>query len=117
MGKGANSTFKWQASRWGTWDVAGSPVVLDGVNCTFNAITNADGRFGADDASIQYAGSYAMVSGHSIVYGFLGEFWKGSEANQFLHFHDSGLFVGQFGTLSQFGDMGLRPMIPGDRGG
>ena len=111
VGKGANSTFKWQASRWGTWDVAGTPVVLDGVNCTFNAITNADGRFGADDASIQYAGSYAMVSGHSIVYGFFGEFWKGSEANQFLHFHDSGLFVGQFGTLSQFGNMGLRPVV------
>jgi hypothetical protein len=40
-----------------------------------------------------------------------------AEANQFLHFHDSGLFVGQFGTLSQFGSMGLNPKIPGDRGG
>ena len=116
-GKGANSTFKWQASRWGTWDVAGTPIVLDGINCTFNSITNADGRFGANDASIQYAGSYALVSGHSIVYGFFGEFWKDSEANQFLHFHDSGLFVGQFGTLSQFGNLGLNPKIPRDRGG
>ena len=39
------------------------------------------------------------------------------DVDQFLHFHDSGLFVGQFGTLSQFGSMGLNPQIPGDRGG
>lgn len=39
------------------------------------------------------------------------------DVRQFLHFHDSGLFVGQFGTLSQFGSMGLNPQIPGDRGG
>ena len=111
------SSFKWQASPWGTWDVATSPIVLDGVNCTFHAISNAHGRFGANDSAIQYAGSYPMVDGHNIVFGFFGEFWKGSEANQFLHFHDSGLFVGQFGTISQFGSMGLRPDIPGDEGG
>ena len=114
---GANASLKWQASPWGEWDVAGSPIVLDGINCTLHTITNADGRFGANDSSIQYGGSYALVQGSNIVYGFFGEFWKGSEANQFLHFHDSGLFVGQFGTLSQFGSMGLNPKIPGDRGG
>ena len=91
---GANASFKWQSSPWGEWDVAGSPIVLDGINCTLNAITNADGRYGANDSAIQYGGSYALVAGSSIVYGFFGEFWKGSEANQFLHFHDSGSFVG-----------------------
>ena len=38
-----------------------------------------------------------QVQGSHIIYGFHGEFWKNSEANQFLHFSDSGLFVGQFG--------------------
>ena len=38
-----------------------------------------------------------MVLGSDVMYGFHGEFWKGSEANQFLHFNN-GLFVGQFGT-------------------
>ena len=114
---GANSSFTWQASPWGEWDVAGSPIVLDGINCTFHAITNADGRYGGNDSAINYGGSYAQVEGHNIVYGFFGEFWKNSEANQFLHFHDSGLFIGQFGTLSQFGSMGLNPQIPGDMGG
>jgi hypothetical protein len=50
------------------------------------------------------------------VYGFFGEFWMDTEANQFLHFHDSGLFVGQFGTLGQYAGMGLQPQIPGDLG-
>jgi hypothetical protein len=31
-------------------------------------------------------------------YGFPGEFFHSGEASQWLHFHDSGLFVGQFGT-------------------
>ena len=115
---GPNQTsFKWRASPWGTWDVQKSPITLDGINCTFHSISNADGRFGANDSAINYAGSYAMVEGTNIAYGFFGEFWKGSEANQFLHFHDSGLFVGQFGTISQFGSMGLGPKIPGDMGG
>jgi hypothetical protein len=117
VGTGANSSFTWQASPWGEWDVAGSPIVLDGINCTFHAITNADGRYGGNDSAINYGGSYAQVEGHNIVYGFFGEFWKNTEANQFLHFHDSGLFIGQFGTLSQFGSMGLNPQIPGDMGG
>jgi hypothetical protein len=115
---GQNQTsMKWQGSPWGFWDIAKTPIQLDGVNCTLHTISNADGRFGANDSAINYAGSYSMVTGHSIVYGFFGEFWKGSEANQFVHFHDSGLFVGQFGTLSQFGSMGLAPRIPGDDGG
>ena len=39
--------------------------------------------------------------------GFFGEFWRNSEANQFLHFHDSGLFVGRFGITGFTGNMGL----------
>jgi hypothetical protein len=38
------------------------------------------------------------------MYGFHGEFWKGSEANQFLHFN-KGLFIGQFGTPNRNYDL------------
>lgn len=105
VGRGNGSRFGWQASPWGFWAVDDVPSQLDGVNVTLHYITNEtkDGRFGANDSAINYAGSYAMVSGHSIVYGFFGEFWKDAEANQFLHFHDSGLFVGQFGTVNMCG--------------
>ena len=56
-----------RSSPWGAWDVAGSPIVLDGINCTFHAITNADGRYGGNDSAINYGGSYALVAGASIV--------------------------------------------------
>lgn len=52
------------------------------------------------------------VAGPNIVYGFPGEFFHGGEASQWLHFHDSGLFVGQFGTLNLgFVDGGLMAPI------
>ena len=38
-----------------------------------------------------------MAVGDDVIYGFHGEFWKNSEANQFLHFRH-GLFIGQFGA-------------------
>lgn len=56
-----------------------------------------DGRYGGNDTDMQYGGNIAMANGMDVVYGFHGEFWKGVEANQFLHFRD-GLFVGQFGV-------------------
>jgi hypothetical protein len=56
-----------------------------------------DGRFGAND-TIQYGGSNAHVAGANIVVGFPGEFFHSGEASQWLHFHDSGLFLGQFGV-------------------
>ncbi|WP_373529935.1 hypothetical protein [Nostoc sp.] len=55
------------------------------------------------DGSIQYAGNFSMVNGRNIFYGFHGEFWKHrptgnvGQANQWMHFFDDGLFVGQFG--------------------
>jgi hypothetical protein len=55
-----------------------------------------DGKYGGNDAGVQYGGPTAM---HDVVHGFHEEFWKGVEANQFLHFRD-GLFVGQFGVLN-----------------
>ena len=49
---------------------------------------------------VQYAGNTVMASGRNIVYGYHGEFWKQSQAGQFMHFYDDGLFVGEFGQSS-----------------
>ena len=62
VGAGANRSLAWQASPWGEWEVGGTPIVLDGVNCTLHTITNADGRFGANDSSIQYAPPTPLLS-------------------------------------------------------
>jgi hypothetical protein len=74
-----------------------------------------DGRYGANDTTIQYAASYAMTLGDLIVYGFFGEMWQNGEANQFLVFLTSGLFVGQFGTLN-FPDTNPLYGLPGAAG-
>lgn len=58
------------------------------------------------DANLQYGGNLVAVSGRSVVYGYHGEFFTDSsngrvgQANQFMHFLDNGLFLGQFGTPS-----------------
>lgn len=55
------------------------------------------------DRSMQYAGNVSMALGRHIVYGFHGEFWKHQQsgnvgqANQWMHYWDNGLLVGQFG--------------------
>lgn len=60
----------------------------------------------AQDSQIQYGGNLVQSDGHNIVYGYHGEFWtdpltrKTGQANQFMHYTDSGLFVGQFGVPS-----------------
>jgi hypothetical protein len=52
-------------------------------------------------AGAQYGGNNALAAGRNIVCGYHGEFWRGGEANQWFHYYDDGLFVGQFGTPSQ----------------
>jgi hypothetical protein len=56
-----------------------------------------DGRFDIGD-DVTYAGSAAMASGQNIVCAYHGEFWNQTEANQFMHYWDDGLFLGQFGV-------------------
>jgi hypothetical protein len=58
----------------------------------------------SSDANIQYGGNTVLALDRSVVYGYHGEFyteltqgWVG-QANQFMHFYDNGLFVGQFGV-------------------
>ena len=47
---------------------------------------------------ITYPAERTIAAGRHIVCDFHGEFWKQSQAGQFMHFYDNGLFVGQYGT-------------------
>jgi len=60
----------------------------------------------AIDGSTTYGGNAVWANGRHIVYGYHGEFYKDmqtgnvGQANQFMHFDESGLFLGQFGQPS-----------------
>jgi len=75
----------WRASPAGTWQID-----LGGM------ITSRDGTY-ETGRGVQYAGNTVRTSGRHIVYGYHGEAWNGGQANQWLHFYDNGLFIGQFG--------------------
>ena len=67
------------------------------------------------DATVHYGGNVAMALGRSVLYGYHGEFYSDptsgrvGQANQFMHFLDNGLFVGQFGVSSTRGIDGPEP--------
>ena len=58
------------------------------------------------DGSVSYAGNAVWAYGRHVMYGYHGEFYKDmqtggvGQANQFMHFDESGLFIGQFGVMS-----------------
>jgi sugar lactone lactonase YvrE len=82
------SSWLWQSSPSGPLDGKG----------TFQTRRN--------DPSIQYGGNVVLAAGKHLVYGYHGEFYtdllKGGvgQANQFMHFRDDGLFIGEFGVPS-----------------
>ncbi len=82
-----DSQWTWQASPSGAMDGRGSFQTR------------------SSDAKIHYGGNVALSSGRSVLYGYHGEFFtdlssgRVGQANQFMHFLDNGLFVGQFGAL------------------
>lgn len=45
-----------------------------------------------------YAGGPMMTIDNLILWGYHGEFWKGSQTNKWSLFSDNGLFLSQFGT-------------------
>jgi hypothetical protein len=47
---------------------------------------------------ISYGGNKVMSVGGHVIYGFHGEGYNQTEANQFMDFYEDGLFLGQFGT-------------------
>lgn len=95
------TAWAWRASPWGSWLSVDNITTLQpgniSVNLRYLNVTTVDGRFGGDDPSVNFAGSRAMANGAHVFYGFYGEGWQQSEANQMLHFHETGLFLGQFG--------------------
>lgn len=75
---------------------------------------------GSGDPGIQYGGNVAMTAGRAVVYGYHGEFYRDlgngrvGQANQFMHFLDNGLFVGQFGVASTRSTTGSEPGLSGN---
>lgn len=83
--------WKWKTSPTGRFKKITSSGSDNGY------VTSPDGSY--DDLTAhQYGGSRAMVAKDTIVYGYHGEFWNQGQANQWLHFTEDGLFLGQFGT-------------------
>jgi len=76
----------WRASPSGRWD-------LDAKG----AITSLDGTYELG-RGVQYPGSIVTVAGTHIIYGYHGEAWNGGQADQWMHYRDDGLFIGQFGA-------------------
>ena len=79
-----------------TWRWLASPSV---PKAAYETYAGQNGTFSNGNGS-QYAGNQVRVSGRNIIYGYHGEFYNGGQANQFMHFRDDGLFLGQFGTVS-----------------
>jgi len=79
-----------------TWKWLASPAV---ATAYYETYAGQDGTFSQGNG-VQYAGNQVHASGRNIVYGYHGEFYNGGQANQFMHFRDDGLFLGQFGTVS-----------------
>jgi hypothetical protein len=57
-----------------------------------------DGK-GTFDSNVRYAGEKMVLREHHIIANFHGEFYLNvGQANQFFHYYDDGLFIGEFGT-------------------
>ena len=80
-----STQWQWRASPTAPWlvDAAGN-------------VEQATGQYDVT-RGVQYLGNVAMAQGKQVVFGYHGEAWNGGQANQWLHYYDNGLFVGQFG--------------------
>jgi hypothetical protein len=75
----------WRASPSGSWTLDSS-----------GEIESRDGTYELDHG-VQYLGNVVVTSGRNIVYGYHGEAWNQGQADQWMHYWDNGLFIGQFG--------------------
>jgi hypothetical protein len=89
------TALAWTASPWGSWDLTHREGVVGGVNCTLYTVENPRGVFGAANPGTNYAAGYSAVLEGALIYNFFGEGWMGWEANQFVVFSTTGLFIGQ----------------------
>jgi len=58
----------------------------------------ADGAFNIGN-DVGNAGGKALTLDRSIIYGYYGENYRGSQTNKWNHYYDNGLMVGQFGVV------------------
>jgi hypothetical protein len=80
-----------------SWKESGSVLTAQ-----FGSVGRYDlGYFDIGD-NLNYAASLVMAQGRNVVYGYFGENWKNTEASQWMHFYDNGLFIGQFGTPGNY---------------
>lgn len=56
---------------------------------------NGQGNF---DTAVNYGGFQEVVLGHNIITEFHGEGYQGGQANQFMHYNDDGLMIGELGV-------------------
>lgn len=110
----ARTTFHLGAVAQGVsaWSFEASPSgPLDGLG-TFQTAK--------DDRTLQYGGNLVHALGRNIVYGYHGEYYtdlgngKTGEANQFMHFLDDGLFVGEFGVATTRAGADSQPGVAGN---
>ncbi len=94
------------------WNFEASPSgPLDGLGAFQTA---------KDDPTLQYGGNLVHALGRDIVYGYHGEYYtdlgngKFGEANQFMHFLDDGLFIGEFGVASTRATSAAQPGLSGN---
>lgn len=69
----------------------------------YGALTDVEVPFWGDGSydifsGIHYAGGLHDIYGSNIIYIYKGENWAASEASQFMHFNEDGLFIGQYGV-------------------
>jgi hypothetical protein len=108
------TALAWTASPWGQWNLTSREAVVGGVNCTLYSIDSPRGVYGAANRGTNYAAGYAAVLEGALIYNFFGEGWEGWEANQFVVFSTSGLFLGQCAWGAQCGPTTLwgRILVP-----
>ncbi|MCJ8210220.1 hypothetical protein MUY27_10900 [Mucilaginibacter sp. RS28] len=70
-----------------------------------------DGSF--DNRRVNYAGSTDLVMGRNVFWGYYGEGWGNGEVNKWNHVYDDGLFIGQFGTTTDW-HAEAQPMMAGN---
>lgn len=95
--------YRFRASPGGAFTLQSSPEqsqILDG-----------DGTFNLANLGQNYAGGPVMATGRHVVYNYFGEYWNNGQANQWMHWLDNGLFLGQFGMPNYPGINKFYPLV------
>jgi len=92
------------------WKWLASPSV---ATAAYETPAGQNGTFSKGNG-VNYAGNQVHAIDRNIIYGYHGEGYNGGQANQFMHFRDDGLFIGQFGTVNSPSILDARPGLSGN---